>query len=259
MFRLTKSAGRFVTALQIALVSNDALTSVPTAITSMVLTPLMEALLLVAVLASVGVPDIRDAAYASIVLSFGRAVLGGTVGEVSHDRQIGVAQEIVGYRLWNPAYWFGKLVPLLLLGIVPAVLSALAVFWAFGGDDVEALIRVLWGIPLAALVGALVGVTAAVASFALSDPYLISNILGSVLIITAGVVLPIGYYPAWLAAISRLLPFTAAVELVRGTGPAVLLLVRELAVSAVWLAIGLLIARRVMALIRSGRRSSEMW
>jgi len=251
--------GRFMNSLRIALVSNDALTNVPTAVTSLVLTPLLEALLLVAVLASVGVTDIRDAAYASIVLSFGLAVLNGTVGEVSHDRQIGVAQEIIGYRLWNPAYWFGKLVPPILLGIVPAILSAVAVFWAFGADDAAQLGRVLWIIPLAALVGALVGVTAAVASFALSDPYLISNILSSVLLITAGVVLPIGYYPGWLGFVARVLPFTAAVELVRNTGPTGLLLARELLVSGLWLVIGLAIAKRVMALIRSGKRSQEIW
>jgi len=251
--------GKLATALQINLVSNSALANVPTALTSLMFTPLLSVLLLIAVLASVGVSDVRDAAYASIVLSFGLAILNGAVEEVTRDRQIGVIQEVISHGMWNPSYWISKLLVPMVLGIVPAGLSALTVFWVAGADDVSALLRVLGLIPVAALSGALVGVTAAVASFALSDPYLISNILGSVLLLTAGVALPLHLYPVWLAAISRFLPFTAVIELVRGADPGWLLLGRELLVSLGWLAIGLLIARRVMALLRSGKRSTEIW
>jgi len=80
-----------------------------------------------------------------------------------------------------------------------------------------------------------------------------------VLLITSGVVLPIGIYPPWLAIIARALPFTAAIELVRSTGWNVPLLARELAVSALWLALGLLLGKHVMAQIRKGNRSPEVW
>jgi len=253
------------TSISIAAKSNSAFTNRATFVTSLILTPVLDVLLLVAVLSSVGVmagASVRDATYASIVLAFGLAVLTGTVGQLTYDRQIGVAQEIIGHGLWNPTYWAGKLLVPMILGIVPAVLGAIAVFLLdarLSGGDVDLLLRVLVLIPLAALVGALVGITAAIASFALADPYLISNIANAVLLITAGVVLPLNRYPNWLAAITRLLPFTALVAAVRTTGPVWPLVLRELLVALAWLAVGLLIARRVLALIRSGKRSQEVW
>ena len=259
MPKLPKFDGRFATAFQIARVSNPMLTTVPEAITTLVVRPLLGAVLLIAVLGSVGVTDLRDAAYASIVLSFGMAVMLGAVMHVSSDRFRGVATEIIGYGLWNPPYWVSKLVVPMVLGIVPAVLSSLVVFWVSGADDVAALRRVMLLIPLAALVGALIGITAAITSFGFSDPYVVSNILDSVLLITAGVVLPLQLYPAWLAFIARLLPFTALVEAVRSTGPIWPYALRELAIAVVWLLAGLLIARRVMAMVRSGKRSEEIW
>jgi len=251
--------GRFATALQIARVSNPMLTSVPEIIATLVLRPLLGAMLLVAVLGSVGVTDLRDAAYASILLSFGTAVMLGAVMHVSSDRNLGVAQEIVSHGLWNPPYWTAKLLVPMVLGIVPAVLSSLVVFWVSGADDGAALLRVMLLIPLAALIGALIGITAAITSFAFSDPYMVSNILDSVLLITAGVVLPLQLYPSWLAFIARLSPFTALVEAVRSTGPIWPYALRELAIAAVWLLAGILIARHVMALIRSGKRTEEIW
>ena len=256
---MSRFDGRFATALQIARVSNPMLTSVPEIIATLVLRPLLSAVLLVAVLGSVGVTDLRDAAYASILLSFGMAVMLGAVMHVSSDRNLGVAQEIVSHGLWNPPYWTAKLLVPMVLGIVPAVLSSLVVFWVSAPHDADALLRVLSLIPLAALIGALVGITAAITSFAFSDPYMVSNILDSVLLITAGVVLPLQMYPDWLARIARLMPFTALVEAVRTTRPIWPFALRELVIAAVWLLVGILIARRVMALIRSGKRSQEIW
>jgi len=249
----------FATSFRINLVSNEALTNLPTALTSLVLTPLLSTLLLVAVLASVGATDLTDAAYASIALSFGITVMNGAVASVTHDRQIGTAQQVISYGLKNLAYWFGKLTVPMLLGMVPALLGAVAVFWISGADDVATFTRTLGIIPLAALTGALVGVTAAIASFALSDPYLISNILSTVLLITAGVVLPLALYPAWLAWLARFLPFTALIEALRTVGSPWGYLLRELAVSAAWFALGLVIARHVMSAVRSGKRAPQIW
>jgi len=257
------SAGRLATAVSITALSNSALENRSTAITKLVLIPVLDVFLLVAVLYSVGVADIRAATYASILLSFGLSVLTGAVGQVTQDRMRGVAEEVVSRGLWNPTYWTAKLAVPAFLSLVPAFLGALAVFAidfhnSGGAPDYALFQRVLWLIPLSALVGALVGVTASIASFALEDPYLISNVANMVLLLTAGVVLPLSLYPTWLAAIARFLPFTALIEAVRTTGPAAPLLLREFAVALAWLAVGLLIAKRVLALIRSGKRAQQI-
>lgn len=254
-----RADGRWATSVTVAAVSNPALTNTATAVTSLVLTPLLEVLLLVAVSASVGSSDIRDTAYAGIVLAFGLAVLTGTVEQVTRDRRLGVVQEVVGFGLANPTYWAGKLVVPMVLGIVPAIAGAAVVFWLDGAHDVPALTRVLLLIPLAAIAGGLVGLTAAIASLGLSDPYVISNSAHSVLLITAGVVLPLSLYPQWLAWLAVALPFTAAVEAIRADGGVGLLVARELVVSLAWFAVSVLIGRRVLAAVRSGRRSEEVW
>lgn len=256
---MRRADGRWATSVTVAAVSNPALSSTATAVTSLVLTPLLEVALLVAVTASVGSADIRDTAYAGVLLAFGLTVLTGTVEQVTRDRRLGVVHEIVGYGIANPVYWGGKLVVPVVLGIVPALAGAAVVFWLDGAHDTHALVRVLLLIPLAALSGGLVGLTAAVGSLAMSDPYVISNGAHSVLLVTAGVVLPLSLYPGWLQWVALVLPFTAAVEAVRADGAVAPLVLREISVSLLWFATSVLIARRVLAALRSGRRSEEVW
>ena len=248
-------------AFRIALVSNSAFESFGTALTSLVITPLLQALLLVSFLTAAGVSggvELREAAYGSILIAFGLAIMNGAVVEGAYDRQIGVVQEVVGHTLWNPAYWTGKILVPMLLGIPPAILSALAVYAVIGAGDVGLLWRVLWLIPISALVGALIGIAATIASFGLADPYLISNIANTGLLITAGVVLPLSLYPGWLAALAQLLPFTAAIEAMRTAGPMWPLVLRELLVAFGWFGVGVLLSRRVLAAIRSGKRTDEV-
>lgn len=251
--------GRWATSITVAAVSNPALANAVTAVTSLILTPLLEVLLLVAVSASVGSPELRDTAYAGILLAFGLTVLTGAVEQVTRDRRLGVVQEVVGYGILNPTYWGGKLAVPVVLGIVPALAGAGVVFWLDDAHDVDALVRVLLLVPVAAVAGGLVGLTAAVASLALSDPYVIANSAHSVLLITAGVVLPLGLYPGWLAWIAHAMPFTAAIEAVRADGSVVPLVLRELGVSLAWFGAGVVVGRRVLAALRSGRRTEEVW
>jgi len=250
---------RYLVAISLSAVSNSALANKATAIVSLIVSPILEVLLLVAMLTSVGVYDVRDTAYASIVLAFGISVLNGTVMQAEGDRARGILQEVVGHGIWNPPYWVGKLSVPMILGILPAILSALAVFLVNGASDVDMFIKVLWSIPLAALVGALVGITASLASFALPDPFLVSNIAGTILLITAGVVLPLGMYPTWLAWIARFLPFTATIEAVRTEGNVWPFILRELLVALMWFAVGLAIARRVLTRLRSGHQPQGIW
>ncbi len=254
-----RTDGRWATSVTVTAVSNPALTNPATAVTSLVLTPLLEVMLLVAVSASVGSSDLRDTAYAGILLAFGLTVLTGAVEQVTRDRRLGVVQEVIGHGLTNAPYWAGKLVVPVTLGIAPAVASAAVVFWLDPTHDTQTLGRVLLLVPLAAVAGGLVGMTAAIASLALTDPYIVSNSAHGVLLITAGVVLPLSLYPEWLEWVALALPFTAAVEAVRADSGIAMLALRELAVAVAWFSISLLIGRRVLAALRSGRRTEEVW
>ncbi|RMI09687.1 ABC transporter permease [Cellulomonas triticagri] len=256
---MRRADGPWATSITVAAVSNPALTNTATAVTSLVLVPALQVLMLVAVTASVGSPDLVGTAYAGIVLAFGLGVLSGTVEQVTRDRRLGVVQDVLGHGIANPVYWGGKLVVPVVLGIVPALAGAGVVFWLDGARDVDALSRTLVLVPVAALAGGMVGLAAAVISLALSDPYVVANSACSVLLLTAGVVLPLGLYPEWLAWTARALPFTAVIEAVRADGPVGVLVLRELGVCAVWLGGGVVAGRRVLSAWRSGRRTEEVW
>jgi len=246
----------------LVLTSSPALSSKATAIVSLIIDPLLEVLLLIALLTSVGVTtgtQVRDAAYAATILAIGLSVMSGAVASTTHDRQLGVAHTAIADGLRNPAFWAGKLIAPMLTRLLPAIFGVLGVYWAIGDGNTALLVRALWLIPVAAFVGALVGIAAAIASLGLSDPYLVSNISRAILLITAGVVVPLRYYPSWLATVARFLPFTALIEAVRADGGVWLLLLRELGVSAVWLTVGLLLARWVLDRIRSGDRAEQIW
>ena len=291
--------GRYATALRIAMTSDTGLANPGTAVTSLLLTPVLQVLLLVAVTASLsGVVgsaaigsaaigtaatgsqagsalgpgagatsaslaalQLRDTAYAGIVVAFGLAVLAGAVGQVTMDRRLGVLQDVLSHGMWNPAYWMSKVAVPALLGIGPAVASAAVVFWLDGSGDSQMLVRVLVAIGLAAVTGSLVGVAASVASLVLSDPYVISNIAHAVLLITSGVVLPLSLYPGWLAWIARALPLTAVVESLRAASSSLApwLLVQELAVGLAWLGLSMMLAGRVMSQVRTGRKTADVW
>jgi ABC-2 type transport system permease protein len=252
--------GRLATSIRVTVASTRALGCVPTAVTSLVLTPLLEVLLLVAVSASVGSPDLRTTAYAGIVLSLGLTVLGGTVDQVSLDRRIGVLQEVVAFGLGDLAYWVGKVVVPLVLGTVPAVAGVAAVLALDPAHATGPFLRTLGLLPVSALAGGLVGLTAAIASLPLSDPYALSGWARSVLVVTSGVVLPLSAYPCWLAVGAQVLPFTAVVEATRTGGPVWPWVLRELLVASAWCGVSLVIGRRVMIAVRSGRRPAmDVW
>lgn len=251
--------GKWATSIRIAIVTNPTLTNRSTAVTSLVLTPMFEAVLLVAIVASVGSPDLTTTAYAGVVATFGLAVLTGTVAQVTRDRQLGVLQEVLSFGPWNPAYWLGKIIPPVILGVVPAITSSVGIFVLDSRHDPHGLTLALIAASLTAISGAMVGMAAAVFSVAMSDPFLVSNVAHWVLLAGTGVVLPLAYYPTWLSPIALALPFTAAVELVRGAEAPWFLAIRELLVSGTWFLAGVLSARYSIRLVRSGRKSEEIW
>lgn len=252
-------------ALRIARVSTPALTNRRTAVTSLVAVPVLGVLLLVAVAASAGGTDLVATASAGVLVTFGLSIVAGTVAQISRDRQLGVIQQVLAGRFFSLPYWLGKVAVLTAVGACVAVAGSLAVFLVDPTRSTDQLAATLGTLPVVAVAGALVSVAAGTFSIGLRDPYLVSNALHGVLPITAGVVVPLAAYPTVLALAGTALPFSGAVEAMRSvadgasTVGASLSVLRELGVCAVWCVAGALTSRRVMADLRSGRRSEDIW
>ena len=124
--------------------------------------------------------------------------------------------------------------------------------YAEHGADVALLARVLL-LSLGALAcGVLLGVGAAGLGVSLPDPYLGATLLASALPVLVGVIVPVSAYPAWLRVVSQVTPLSGAVSTLTAGGPALVL--RDLALSAVWCAAGLVVSQVAVHRLRQGAR-----
>lgn len=260
--------GPIRTAARVAWASTPALANVGTALTSLVAVPLLGVVLLVAITLAAGAgPDAAVAtAYAGVVVAFGAAIVSGTVAQVTTDRQIGVLADVLVGRPVHPAYWISKVSVPVLTGTAVAM-GALLALGAVVPASRSLLVGALVVLPVVAVAGACSAVAAATLSIGLKDPYLISNVVVALVPLSAGVVVPVVDYPDALRFLASALPFTASIEALRAIGDAsavpwssvAVLAVRELVVCGAWLLCGLAASRFVVAALRSGRRSEEIW
>lgn len=252
----------YVVALRIARVSSSALTNAGTALTSLVAIPMLEVLMLVAVAASVGSSDLVSVAYAGALIALGTSIISGTISGVSRDRSMGVLQDALTFRFFHPPYWLAKVTIPAVLGVAVALATIAAILLIDPSHSSDMALRALTLVPPVCLVAGTVSVAAATASVALRDPYLVSNVLTATLPIVAGVVVPITLFPQWLATLAMLVPLTATVQAMwspdMAPNESALLVARDLAVAAAWLAMGVALSRRVITLLRDGRRE-DVW
>ena len=107
------------------------------------------------------------------------------------------------------------------------------------------------------MAGVCLGVFAAGLGLYLSDPYLGGTILGALLPISAGVIVPVDAYPAWLAALCTLVPGGRTIALVSGSSEIVdSTVVTEVLVCVLWALAGLVLVHAAARRIRSGARTN---
>lgn len=224
--------------LRVAALASPALSTIGTALTTLLFMPLLETVLLVVM--SLGVAGGIDAvtAYAALLVAFGSTVL--------------------QFGLWQPRFWLAQIAVPSAAGVVSLALGATAVLAIDPAHDLEQYATVLILAPLACLSGAVVGIACAVLTIGANDPYLISNLVNWPIMLLTGVLLPIADYPPVLEAIGRLVPFTALVEVLR-TGvwwPGLLV---EFLIVAAWAAVAAGTAKIALRGWRSGKVKELLW
>lgn len=235
-----------------------AFSSPGTALTTLVFVPLCEVLLVLAITTGLTGQFAMITAYAAAIVGLGASVITGVVGEITRDRNIGVLAEVMRAGLWQPKYWVAKVLVPLTSGVVVALASLIALVVADPAHDLVLFGRALVVAVAACVSGALVGIAAAMLTLGGNDPYLVANLLGGVLMLGTGVVLPIDAGPPIVGALGRALPFTALIdglrhgELLRGIGV-------EALVVLVWCGVALALSGVVMRRFRSGRVLELLW
>ena len=237
---------RLRTGVRVSWASSTAFATLGTAVVTLLVLPLFDVLFDVTMGSDLSAPNLERTGYAAA------RVAGGVVAAVAGDRNLGVFQEVHLRRAVDPVYWASVCaVPALLASATTAVVVG-AVFALSDRRDAALLGRVAGLAACAVVCGVLMGVGAAGVGVNLPDPYLGSTLVGAVLPVLAGVIVPLDACPAWLRALSAAAPVSGTVGALDGSGAGGL--ARDLLAAAVWAGVGLAVTRRAVSALRDGRR-----
>ena len=262
MFKRTNFLYRLNSTAKVGWSSSITFATVGTALSTLVIVPGMSVLFSVLLGRDLSAPDPVRIACASALASVVLSVAVGVVARAATDRWLGVFEQVCTARRFDAAYWLGVSAMPVLLALVTGVtnLGVAAAYAGFGTSfegSLPLLVRSVTLLPLALIAGTCLGIFAAGLGLYLSDPYLGGTILGALLPISAGVIVPVDAYPVWLAALCSLIPGGRTVTLVgdasEAVGSAVL---AELLCCVLWALAGLILVHAAARRIRSGARTN---
>ena len=240
-----------------------------TAITTLVLVPGLNVLFTVLLGADLAANDTVRIGCATALIATLSSVAAGIVARVATDRWIGVFEYVCTARPVDAGYWLGAAaVPALLASVTG--LSNVGIVWLLSltapstGAVSGLLLGALELMPVAVLGGVCLGIFAAGLGLYLSDPYTGSNFLAIILPVSAGVIVPVSTYPAWLAWLCSWVPGSRLVQALDASGgiassttPDIfLLLAADTALGMLYAAIGLGLTYLAARRIRAGARAS---
>ena len=169
----------------------------------------------------------------------------------------------------DAGYWLcAAAVPALLASVTG--LSNVGIVWLLSltapstGAGSGLLLGAIALMPAAVLCGVCLGIFAAGLGLYLSDPYTGSNFLSIILPVSAGVIVPVSTYPAWLAWVCSWVPGSRLVQALDTSGSIAssttpnlfALLATDAALAVLYAAIGLGLTVIAARRIRSGARAS---
>jgi len=260
---VTLSRTPFGTSIRISVAASYQLVSIRTAVFSLVLEPLLQVSLVALVVIAVGARSATMPAYAATLVGASAAVMSGMTAMMASDRALSIVPEVFAFGLFRPVYWIGR-------AVVPALLASVLALFAFAGiwlieprHSIHTLLAALICLPLAVIVGAVVGGASSVISFAVNDPYIIANVVALAMPLLAGVVVPTEDYPPFLQPVSFGIPMSGTVGFFRwlsmsreSVGPVAVHLAREGVVLVAWLLIAYLVRRIAFRRVRKGETFS---
>ena len=240
-----------------------------TAITTLVLVPGLNVLFTVLLGADLAANDTVRIGCATALIATLSSVAAGIVARVATDRWIGVFEYVCTARPVDAGYWLGAAaVPALLASVTG--LSNVGIVWLLSltapstGAVSGLLLGALALMPVAVLGGVCLGIFAASLGLYLSDPYTGSNFLAVILPVSAGVIVPVSTYPAWLAWLCSWVPGSRLVQALDTSGGTAssttpdlfALLAADTALGMLYAAIGLGLTYLAARRIRAGARAS---
>jgi ABC-2 type transport system permease protein len=254
---------RFWLAIRLMARSSQELANWRTILVSFLVAPILNVIFLVSLASVMGSADLVTAAYASVLINGVTSMIAAICSSVTRERNLGLFQEVLGRRLFNAPIWLSRIVLPAAVTLVASWASAAGVLVLDSHHDVQLFSVTCLLTVFAVLVGSGVGIFSAMASLGLSDPYMVGNILTALLPVTAGVIAPLSSYPLWARVICQYLPGSGVVETLRQWpergSSALVYCAGDIVVGVIFMFVGLFVAKLCLSLIRSGRRSEQVF
>lgn len=249
---------RLASGVAIRRVSSTAFATVGTALTTLVILPLLDVAFDVLLGADMAAPDLVRIGYTAALVALMTSIVSGIVGTVATDRNLGVFQEVHTLRRVDLAYWCSAALVPALVSLVPAAAAVASVLVLSGAADRRMLVQALAAVPLAVACGVLLGIGVAGIGVYLPDPYLGGTLVGTFAPLLAGVIVPLAICPAWLRMLAQAVPLTAVLGLLDGgqhaAGQWGCAVAHDLLVGSAWAVVGLAATQAAIRALRSGAR-----
>lgn len=245
---------RVASMARISFASSTAFATLGTALTTLVLTPLFSIVYDIMFGQDLLAPDYTRIGYSAALVSLCLSVEAGVVDKAVTDRDLGIFEDIHLRRSVDLAYWIGGAIMPLLLSTLTAAVTIGSVFAFSAAHDIRFLLRVVALCPTVMLIGVLMGICCAGIGVSLPDPYLGDTILDAIMPLTAGVIVPITLYPAWLRGIFHLIPMTGTLASIAASGNALTDVTMDVLAAVIWAIIGLLFVHVAVKRLRNGVR-----
>lgn len=244
---------RLASGVRVGRASSTAFASLGTALTTLLLIPLLDVLFDVLMGDDLSSPNLVRTGYAAALVAV--SVSGGVVSSVAADRNLGVFhEEVHTRRRVDAAYWLSAGVMPLILAIPTGAAAIGSVFVLSSAHDIAMLGRVVALVPVVVVCGLLMGVGGAGVGVDLPDPYLGTTVIASLLPLLAGVIVPLSDCPRWLRAAASLMPLSGLVGVIDTTGGIRPAIGHDLGVTLAWALAGLLATRHAVVRVRAGLR-----
>jgi len=132
-------------------------------------------------------------------------------------------------------YWTSKFTAALIVALGQVIITLFLV--TIVTRDTSWISRAALVLPLLLIYGEIIAFVAIIISWQHDDPYLAANILGTVIILLSGVIVPVSLYPKWLAFLTQCLPFSQTMQwFLTGSGNLFL----DSIVAGIWLLLGII-------------------
>lgn len=224
--------------MKVVLSSINVLDNWKTFIIHFFILPLLETLVFVAINYQITSTFNSELVVASLLLASGVTAINQMGASFTQDIIRGIDRDLVRKSPYNLYFWGSKFIVIFLFSLTLFLSNGL-IFWLVG-IDLNTLLKGLLLSPMIISFGLIVGLACSFLGWRLQNHYAFSNLLASLAMVLAGVMVPFYLYPPVFYQLTYLLPFARIIAIVFQESPSLKFILIDTIIALIWLLIGLI-------------------